>query len=108
MANPEPKLHQEPQGPRHRLVAELHERLRSAEAVLRALHEAKTEADQQAKEFKRADAMKAVTGSSAIEQAIAATSRMIDRLKREVNEVRRTVTSLDSVRLDAGVTSLVG
>lgn len=94
---------------RHRLVLELQERLRKAEAVLRSLYEAKREADQQAVELKRTDAMKAVTGSSAIERAIQATTRMVDRLKREVSDARRGLSQQASARFDAaGELSLLG
>jgi uncharacterized protein YhaN len=72
-----------------RMIVELKNRLDQAEAVLTALRDAKREAESQCAEFKRADAMKSVTGTSAIERAIAATSRIIDLLKREIAESRR-------------------
>ena len=80
---------QTPQTSRQRIVAELKNRLDQAEAVLSALRDAKHEAESQCQEFKRADAMKSVTGTSAIERAIVATSRIIDLLKREIAESRR-------------------
>ncbi|MFG0294114.1 MAG: hypothetical protein ACF8MJ_13315, partial [Phycisphaerales bacterium JB050] len=61
-----------------------------------------------ARVLKRADAMKAITGSSGIERAIAATTRMIERLKREVGEVRQAMSSIEPVRLDMGSASLLG
>ena len=94
---------------RQSMFIELQERLRKAEAVLRSLYEAKLEADRQAVELKRADAMKAVTGSSAIERAIHATSRIVERLKREVGEARRSLTQQATSRFDAaGELSLLG
>ncbi|MFU8828211.1 MAG: hypothetical protein ACNA8P_02150 [Phycisphaerales bacterium] len=94
---------------RQRLVVELIDRLRRAEAVLRSLQEAKQEADRQAQELKRADAMKAVTGFSGIERAIQATSRMIDLIKREMGEARATLSQSEARRLeDLGTLSLVG
>ncbi|MFI4854842.1 MAG: hypothetical protein ACIAQF_07695 [Phycisphaerales bacterium JB065] len=108
MANPNLKTDPDPNGSRLRLASELQDRLRKAEAVLRSLYEAKMEADHQAKVLKRADAMKAITGSSGIERAIAATTRMIERLKREVGEVRQAMSSIEPVRLDMGSASLLG
>ena len=88
---------------------ELQARLRKAEAVLRSLYDAKREADRQAVEFKRADAMKAVTGTSAIERAIHATSRIVERLKREVSEASRSLAQGDSPRFrSTGELSLLG
>jgi hypothetical protein len=90
---------------RQRLVAELTEHLRNAEAVLTSLHDAKRVAEQQCREFERADAIKAVTGVSAIERSIATTSRMIERIKRELAEVR-DASSLSEIRCKAGLGSL--
>lgn len=94
---------------RHGVFIELQERLRKAEAVLRSLYDAKQEADRQAVELKRTDVMKAVTGTSAIERAIHATSRIVERLKREVSEAHRSLTQYEAARFDAtGELSLVG
>lgn len=96
-------------GPRQRIVLELVERLGRAEAVLRSLHEAEQEADRQSREFQRADAMKTVTGTSGIERAIAATTRMVDLLKREISDARRAMSASEVRRLDdLGSLSLVG
>ncbi len=90
---------------RQRLIVELTERLGKAEAVLHSLHDAKAQAEQQCKDLKRQDAMKSVTGVSAIERAIAATSRMVDLLKREISEARKG-GSLAEMRPLAGLGSL--
>jgi len=90
---------------RQRLVADLSDHLRKAEAVLKSLHEAKRVAEQQCRDFKRADAMKAVTGVSAIERSITTTSRMIERLKREIAEIR-DASNLKEIRCKAGLGSL--
>lgn len=108
MANPDLQTDPALDGSRLRLASELQDRLRKAEAVLRSLYEAKKEADYQATVLKRADVMKAITGSSGIERAIVATTRMIERLKREVGEIRQAVSSMDPVRLDMGTASLLG
>lgn len=109
MANATPNTSPEPAGStRPSVVAELQDRLRKAEAVLRSLHEAKREADEQARRLKRTDAMKAVTGSSAIDRAISATTRMIERLKREVSEAGRVLGVAEVNTLDPGRLSLVG
>lgn len=92
---------------RQRLVLELLDRLRKAEAVMRSLDEARREADQQARDLKRADVMKAVTGLSGIEKAMQATSRMVDMLKREISEASARLSQIEVRRLrDLGSLSL--
>lgn len=96
-------------GKRQRIILELAERLRKAESVLRSLYEAKQEADRQCREFQRADVMKSVTGTSGIERAIAATTRMVDLLKREISDARKTLPTAEVRRLDdLGSLSLIG
>lgn len=104
MAQPTLSVH--PQCSRQRMILELKDRLDKAEAVLVALRDAKQEAESQSRELKRADAIKSVTGTSAIERAIAATSRIIELLKREMAEIRRAMpvdsrrgSSLESLSL---------
>lgn len=105
MAHANLTTEQPQQAIRQRLVTELTEHLRKAEAVLIALQDAKRVAEQQCRDSKRSDAIKAVTGVSAIERSIATTSRIIERLKREIAEVR-DAACLPDVRCKAGLGSL--
>ena len=86
---------------RRRVLDELCERLLHAEAVLHSLHCAKAESEERLASDNRADALKAVTGRSALETAIDSTRRLIDRLRTAINEAQAALSS--SACLDAQV-----
>jgi hypothetical protein len=76
-----------------RLVDELRAKLHEAEALLRSLHRAKQESETRLSEENRADAMKLVTGRSAIESAIESTRHLIERLRSVIVEAQRALAS---------------
>ncbi len=58
-----------------------------AEALLRSLQDARNESEKRMRELKQTDAMKKVTGRSAIDNAISSTQRMIDTLNRAITQL---------------------
>lgn len=75
----------------HVLLETLAARQRAAE-LLKVLQQAQAECEKCLQQDKRQDAMRAVTGSSSIEQAIASTKRMIETLDRALDEARNGMT----------------
>jgi hypothetical protein len=74
-----------------------------AEALLRALQDAKVDSEKRLTELKQPDALKAVTGRSAMDNAIASTQRMIETLNRAAGDLRRDLTEADLKELDGSV-----
>lgn len=68
-----------------RLATETTSARQKAEALLAGLMEAKADADRRLAADRRHDAFKAVTGRSAMENAIASTKRMIECLDEAVS-----------------------
>lgn len=58
----------------------------NAEALLRSLRSAKDECEKHLTRFKRADAYKSFTGRSAMDNAIAATQRMLDSIDQVIHQ----------------------
>jgi hypothetical protein len=71
-----------------------------AEALLRALQDAKVESEKRLTDLKQPDALKAVTGRSAMDNAIASTQRMIETLNRASGDLRRDLTDAELKDLD--------
>jgi hypothetical protein len=72
-----------------------------AESLLRALKDAKGESEKRLADLKQPDALKAVTGRTAMDNAIASTQRMIETLNRAADELKRELSE-DELRDIAG------
>lgn len=83
-----------------RLVDQLCERLIQAEALLHALHQAKSDSEQRLASDNRTDAMKAVTGRSSLDAAIESTRRLIDRLRHAINDTQSALASSQPMTRD--------
>jgi hypothetical protein len=66
-----------------------------AEALLRSLLEAKRESEKRLSQIRQTDAMKRVTGRSALDNAIASTKRMVETLEWNIGQARRHLTDED-------------
>ncbi len=73
---------------KQRLVVETQAAKDRAETILQRLLEAKSETEQELSNLRRTDAFKAVTGRSALDNAIAATRRMIDSLDHALDQAQ--------------------
>lgn len=82
---------------KQRLVVETRAAKDRAEAILQRLLEAKAQTEQELSSLRRTDAFKAVTGRSAIDNAIAATRRMIDSLTHAIDQAQ--MAPVESVEL---------
>ena len=71
-----------------------------AEALLRALLDAKSQSERRLAELKQPDALKAVTGRSAMDNAIANTQRMIETLNRSIGQLKTTLSEQDAAILE--------
>lgn len=78
--------------------------MRRAQEDLAALTRARDESETRLRRANQTDALKAVTGTSAIDNAIAATQRMIQMLQRELSTLKKTLTESE-LRL---LTEMVG
>lgn len=72
-----------------------------ADTLLRALKDAKGESEKRLADLKLPDALKAVTGRTAIDNAIASTQRMIETLNRAAADLKRELSE-DDLRDAAG------
>jgi hypothetical protein len=70
-----------------RLFEEARSRLRLAEGLLACLTEARAECESQLTRLQKSDAVRDVTGTSSIEERIAQTKRMVESLRRVVEEL---------------------
>ncbi len=66
-----------------------------AEALLRALQDAKAQTEKHLAEVKRPDPIKQVTGRSAMDKAIAETQRAIEAFNRVIHDVKRDLPETD-------------
>lgn len=69
--------------------------IRRAQEDLAALTRAREESEARLRDARQTDAMKAVTGTSAIDNAIAATQRMIQMLQRELAALKKTLSDTE-------------
>lgn len=90
---------------KQRLVVETQAARDRAEAILQRLLEAKSQTEQELSTLRRTDAFKAVTGRSAIDNAIAATRRMIDSLSHAIDQAQ--MAPVESVELGRTRSALV-
>jgi hypothetical protein len=85
---------------RHRFLAETQAAKHKAAELLKGLLAAAAVSDEQMRQASRKDPMKVVTGRSAMENAVAATRRMIESLDRAVEEARKDLGDDDMAVLD--------
>jgi len=85
---------------RQRILVETTAARDKAEALLEGLLDARRRSEANLRELRRDDALKAVTGASAMDNAIASTKRMVDTLTRAIDEVRRDLTDEDLALLN--------
>lgn len=78
-----------------------------AENLLAILIEARDRSEERLADLRQADLLKAVTGRSSLDNAIAETRRMIDRLDRSIPAVRGTAPPTPS-RREPEIKVLVG
>ncbi|MCE7972447.1 MAG: hypothetical protein DYG93_12415 [Leptolyngbya sp. PLA2] len=86
---------------RHQVLIETAAARDKAEALLRGLQEARARSERHLREIGQTDAMKAVTGKSSIENAIASTQRMIDTLNRSLVQLKKELTDEDLVLIES-------
>jgi hypothetical protein len=66
-----------------------------AEALLRGLMDAKATSERHLEQIKQPDAMKLVTGKSAMDNAIASTQRMLESLNRALTDLHEGLDEQD-------------
>ena len=76
-----------------RLFEEATSRLRLAEGLLACLTEARAECESQLTRLQKSDAVREVTGTSSIDDRIAHTKRMVESLRRIVEELGERIGS---------------
>ncbi|HRQ73902.1 MAG TPA: hypothetical protein PLU35_12830 [Phycisphaerales bacterium] len=86
---------------RHQVLIETTAARDKAEALLRGLQEARARSERHLREIGQTDALKAVTGQSSIENAIASTQRMIDTLNRSLLQLKQGLTDEDLALIDS-------
>lgn len=91
-----------------RTLKDLSQVREQAENLLRALQDAKVESERRLSELKQPDALKAVTGRSAMDNAIASTQRMIDTIARASTDLRKELTPADLEVLEEAERQLDG
>lgn len=82
-----------------RVLAEMTAARQHAEAVLKGLLDAQNACERQLQDEHRRDAMKLVTGKSSLENAVAATRRMIESFDRQIQEIGRAEPQVDPIAL---------
>jgi hypothetical protein len=74
-----------------------------AETLLRSLTEAKAESEKRLADFRQRDPLKAVTGRSSIDNAIASTQRMLATFDRLLAQAKRDLSDDDAAVLEDAV-----
>ncbi len=80
---------------KQRVLVETMTRRDEAEALLRALLDAKATSEKNLAAIRQADFMKSVTGRSAMENAIASTQRLIESFNRVITDLRSNLSDED-------------
>ena len=88
------------QNERQRILLETTTARDKAESLLRGLLEARAASERNLSDLNRPDPMKAVTGRSSMDNAIASTQRMIEALNRAIDQFRSTLGDEDLALLD--------
>lgn len=85
---------------RQKILLETTTAREKAEALLRRLLESKAQSERHLAELKQPDTFKAVTGRSAMDNAIASTRRIIETLDRAVQQIKKDLTEEDLAAID--------
>jgi hypothetical protein len=85
---------------RERFLAETAAAKERAESLLRGLIAAHAECESHLVRLNRKDPLKAVTGKSALDNAVAATRRMIESLERAMQDAMREIGDEEMAVLD--------
>lgn len=88
---------------KQRMLVETTARRDEAEALLRALLDAKSASEKNLAEIRRPDFMKQVTGKSSMDNAIASTQRLIESFNRVLSDLKQNLSDEDA-RLLAEIT----
>jgi len=87
---------------KQRILLETTKARDKAEHLLRGLLDAKAQSERHLAELKQQDALKAVTGRSAMDNAIASAQRMLEALNRALAELKKDLTEEDLAVLEEG------
>lgn len=85
---------------KQRIVLETTAARDKAEVLLRGLLDAKAASEENLQHLRQPDAMKLVTGRSAMDNAITSTRRMIDSLNRALHDLQRDLSDEDLAALN--------
>jgi hypothetical protein len=78
-----------PMRTRQEVLKEMIETRSTVAASLQSLREAQAQSEARLRDLKRPDVLKAVTGKSSLENAIASAQRMVEMLDRSIEELRQ-------------------
>ncbi len=85
---------------RQRILTDITAARDQAEVLLRGLLDAKAQSERRLAELRQPDALKAVTGRSAMDNGIAAVQRMIETLNRVTSDLKRDLSEQDLALLE--------
>jgi len=80
---------------KQRILVETVGRRDEAEALLRALVDAKASSEKNLAEIRQSDFMKKVTGKSSMDNAIASTQRLIESFNRVISDLKANLSDED-------------
>jgi len=80
---------------KQRILVETVGRRDEAEALLRALVDAKASSEKNLAEIRQSDFMKKVTGKSSMDNAIASTQRLIESFNRVIGDLKANLSDED-------------
>ncbi len=80
---------------KQRILVETLARRDEAEALLRALVDAKASSEKNLAEIRQSDFMKKVTGRSSMDNAIASTQRLIESFNRVISDLKSNLSDED-------------
>lgn len=86
---------------RQRILVETIAARDRAEALLEGLVDARSKTERHLAELGKPDAMRSVTGRSAMDNAIASTQRMVESLERALQQLKRGLSEEDLAELHA-------
>ncbi|MFN0134326.1 MAG: hypothetical protein ACKVW3_17570 [Phycisphaerales bacterium] len=85
---------------RREILTETEATRTSAESLLKSLLDYRTQSERNLAELRQGDMFRAVTGRSALDNAIASTQRMIEALDRVLTRTKRELSDDDLALLD--------
>lgn len=93
---------------RQRILSETVAARDRAEKLLQGLVDARRRTEQHLERLGKPDAMRKVTGRSAMDNAIASTQRMIESLNRALEQLKRGLSDEDLAEIRAEIQSEIG